>query len=180
MVGLLSETAFLLGAETFAGVKLAFLFPLVLVIGYHYFQEVKSIPEQVRALWKLPITVGWVGLGLSTLLVLAFYVLRSGNLGFLIPREETGRSLLENAFSVRPRTKEFLVGYPAFFLAYLYLKAGGTRYLWVFWGIATMALISLFNTFCHIHTPLLISLERSCYGLLLGVAVGSFLFLLKR
>jgi hypothetical protein len=32
---------------------------------------------------------------------------------------------------------------------------------------------SLVNTFCHLHTPLLISLVRTANGLWLGLAIGS-------
>jgi len=36
---------------------------------------------------------------------------------------------------------------------------------------------SLLNTFCHIHTPVLISVSRALIGLFLGGIIGSVVFL---
>jgi hypothetical protein len=37
--------------------------------------------------------------------------------------------------------------------------------------------VSILNTFCHIHTPLLISFWRNVLGLVLGAGVGAVAFL---
>ncbi|MCW3050998.1 MAG: hypothetical protein JWN14_168, partial [Chthonomonadales bacterium] len=37
--------------------------------------------------------------------------------------------------------------------------------------------VSLLNTFCHIHTPLVISAWRDGVGLILGVLLGAVVFL---
>ena len=78
---------------------------------------------------------------------------------------------------VRPRTKEFLIGYPALFLAAGYFLRGEKQWLWVLAAIGVIAPISVFNTFSHIHTPLMISLIRTFNGLILGLLIGWVLFL---
>ena len=38
--------------------------------------------------------------------------------------------------------------------------------------VATLGLTSLLNTFCHFHTPLIATLLRSAYGLIIGGMLG--------
>jgi hypothetical protein len=44
--------------------------------------------------------------------------------------------------------------------------------------VGSIGQVSLLNTFCHIHTPLIISLWRDALGLVIGAALGGALFLL--
>ena len=79
----------------------------------------------------------------------------------------TSRQFLTDYMGVRPRNKEFLIGYPA---TILYLMYGAKRpSLWVLTIPLVIGQISLVNTYAHIHTPLLVSLHRSINGLILGV-----------
>ncbi|MDH7570265.1 MAG: DUF5693 family protein, partial [Armatimonadota bacterium] len=73
---------------------------------------------------------------------------------------------------VRPRTKEFLVGHPAMVVA-LWAALSGRRTLWgAMLLLGTLGQVSLLNTFCHIHTPLLLSAARASIGLALGALLG--------
>ena len=38
--------------------------------------------------------------------------------------------------------------------------------------LAIIGPVSLVNTYAHIHTPILISLLRSAYGIILGIVIG--------
>jgi ABC-type nitrate/sulfonate/bicarbonate transport system permease component len=38
--------------------------------------------------------------------------------------------------------------------------------------LATIGQVSVVNTFCHLHSPLLVSLQRTGWGILLGVGLG--------
>jgi ABC-type nitrate/sulfonate/bicarbonate transport system permease component len=73
---------------------------------------------------------------------------------------------------VRPRTKEFLVGYPFLFLTAFYYLKGRREWLWLLAAIGGVAPISVFNTFSHIHTPVMISLTRTLNGLVLGIVIA--------
>jgi hypothetical protein len=114
-----------------------------------------------------------VGGGAVLLAALALLIARSGN--FIIPVpgvEKYFRSWLEIVMSVRPRTKEFLIGYPALMLAAWYFARGERTWLWLLATAGAVASTSVFNTFSHIHTPLLISLVRTLNALVLGVLIG--------
>ena len=87
--------------------------------------------------------------------------------------EEKSRILLEEWLWIRPRTKEFLIGYPFLLFSFLQIdKFISRKWVWFFNVIGAIALISLVNSFCHIHTPLNISIYRTCLGVLLGGVVG--------
>jgi hypothetical protein len=106
----------------------------------------------------------------------ALYLLRSGNSLSFAP-DGPLRDMLSQLFVVRPRTKEFLIGYPAFILAGLfYGEVFHKSRLWIWLSIAMVAPISLMNSFAHIHSPLFLSIVRSFNGWLLGVVLAVILF----
>ena len=89
------------------------------------------------------------------------------------------REVLESWLYVRPRTKEILIGYPFLWLAFLFVDKSISRsVLWFFNAIGSIALISVVNSFCHLHTPLNITLYRTFIGLVLGLFIGCIYLLL--
>jgi hypothetical protein len=109
----------------------------------------------------------------------ALFILRSGNFGLpVLGPEKFLRALLENIMVIRPRTKEFLIGYPALILGAVYYFKGGNKWLWFWLSAGVLAPVSMTNSFCHIHTPVLITLVRSCVGLIIGVALGISVYFL--
>lgn len=167
----LTDIRYLLAWRVFRGVKAAFVAPLVLVtIAYLLVWSGKIIQERNwrRLLsWRTLLTFGVAGL------LLAIYVMRSGNISAapVFGIEATLRQWLETVLRARPRTKEFLIGHPALFLA---AWAAKDRKRWVLplLLIATTGQVSIFNTFVHLHTPVMLSLLRTIYGLALGTVVG--------
>ena len=109
--------------------------------------------------------------------VLLLLLLRTGNdpgVG-VSPLELKIRAIMDRVLYVRPRTKEFLVGHPAMLLA-LWAGLAGRRRLWVpLLLVGAIGQVSLLNTFCHIHTPLTLSLIRAGNGMLLGILLGAVL-----
>lgn len=170
MVGLLADYRFLLGINTFIGVKLALVLPIVLVAVYF-------IKDRLGELLNLKVKLGLVLIGLVILAALGVLVARSGNFTLPVPGiEKAFRHLLETVLAVRPRTKEFLFGYPLLFLAAIYWLKGRSQWLWLLAALGCIAPISVFNTFSHIHTPLIISLIRTLNGLVIGLAVSLAVF----
>jgi hypothetical protein len=104
----------------------------------------------------------------------AVVLLRSGNEpGFgLSGAELRFRETLERALGARPRQKEFLVGHPLLLLSFFLLVRGRSRGMWAALAAATLGQASMVNTFCHIHTPLTMSLLRTFNGLWAGALVG--------
>jgi len=182
IVGLLADTRFLIGSQQFIGIKFAFLAPLLVIGAYGVFFEengAKSLAGRLLDWLNRPLTMMNVVLALIIALAGAVYLLRSGNFAIgILESEKLARGLLENLMTVRPRTKEFLIGYPALFLGAAYYLKGGRTWLWPLLLIATVGTVSTLNTFCHVHSPVLISLLRSAYGVVLGIAVGLAVYLL--
>ena len=184
IAALLSGAAFMLGVDSFVGVKLAFIAPIMIIAAYFFLRtgdgkfKTKTSLVKIRELLNMNISVLHALIFLGACAAASVLILRSGNFGLPVPGfEKAARGLLENILSIRPRTKEFLIGYPAIILACMYYLKGGDKWLWLLLSVAVLAPISLINSFCHIHTPLMISVVRSCTGLILGVAIGLIFYL---
>jgi hypothetical protein len=76
----------------------------------------------------------------------------------------------------RPRFKEFCIGHPALILG-LYLRDHPLRRFrgwdarWLI-GLGLVGQISIVNTFCHLHSPLTLELQRTVYGIVFGACMG--------
>ncbi|MFC1478186.1 DUF5693 family protein [Candidatus Margulisiibacteriota bacterium] len=174
---LLGDTSFLLTINIFSGVKIAFIFPLLVVGGLLLYTPVhlQGLVAKTKRILAGSVSVAHVMLGGLVLLAAAVLLLRSGNASDYLVSGIEGRirSLLETLFFIRPRFKEFIIGYPA--LVILCWYAGtyiSKRWYGLFLIAATLAPISIVNSFCHMHTPVLYSLLRTLNGLVLGVVVG--------
>ncbi|MBI5399330.1 hypothetical protein HZB07_01745 [Candidatus Saganbacteria bacterium] len=175
VIGLLADYRFMLGVETFAGVKFALLLPVLLVALYFILKQgAGGIRERIKDLLKMEINLGLILGGFFVLGSLAVFLARSGNFMIPVPGvEKYFRNFLETILFIRPRTKEFLIGYPLLYLAAYYYLRGQTKWLWLLAAIGVIGPLSLLNTFSHIHTPLIVSAIRSMNGLVLGVVIGS-------
>ncbi|MCX8002888.1 MAG: DUF5693 family protein [Anoxybacillus mongoliensis] len=158
--------------EGFRGVKLVYVVPLVAMVVL----VLPSIIQEpllpfIKRLWKQPITIGHVVVSFFVFALLAYYVLRSGNTGTASGLELAARQKLEEWLYVRPRTKEFLLGFPAYMLALFVInkqkKLGSILFV-----IGTIGWLSIINTFTHLHIPLFISFIRTMYSLGLGLFIG--------
>jgi hypothetical protein len=174
MVGLLADAGFMLKLDQFSGVKVAHLAPLLLVAGVFFFLSGPAEPAAKRLHRTLdqPVLVKWAVLTALLLVVLAVYLVRTGNEGEAVTTalELKFRGLLDALLGVRPRTKEFLLGHPALMLLF-YTGYRDNRFLPLLL-LGAIGQVSLVNTFAHIHTPLLVSLVRLVNGLVLGMLVG--------
>src|SRR5262249_50789545 len=122
--------------------------------------------------------VGQLLLALVALAALLLIVARTGNEpGVGVSGVELRfRSVLDRALPVRPRTKEFLVGHPAFILGLALWLRGRRRIAMPLFVVGVIGQVSILNTFCHIHTPLVLSLIRDVSGLVIGAVIGLILF----
>lgn len=71
-----------------------------------------------------------------------------------------------------------MIGYPAIVLAAVYYLKGGRKWLWAFLAFGVVAPVSMINSFCHIHTPVIVSITRSCSSIILGIALGLIAYFL--
>ena len=192
VVGLLSGRLFLIKVDEFLGVKLVLVTPVLLVALYYglglaalrpdagWAERRGAVEDCLRALAARPLLLGQVAVGLVALAALAFLVARSGNdPGVGVSGSElTMRSLLDKYLYVRPRTKEFLLGHPALLLG-LAAAASGRFVRWTLPLLVVGAIgqSSLMDTFCHLHTPLVISGLHGLIGWVLGALFGTAVWL---
>jgi hypothetical protein len=111
---------------------------------------------------------------LLVLLAVVLMLMRTGNEapGAVSDIELRLRALLENLMNVRPRTKEFLIGHPALVLALMLLIQHRRAWLPLAMLLGAIGQVSVVNTFCHLHSPLAVSLLRVAWGAGLGVGLG--------
>jgi hypothetical protein len=155
----------------FSGVKLTLLLPPLVILLYDLKRRIH--PEPMLAVLNRPPL--WGDLVLSGVLLLgaAILTIRSDNVSFVPGWEVRFRDLLERLLWVRPRTKEFLVGYPCLILYFAVKRRGWmVHYREAFRIGASLAYASAVNSFCHFHTLLPITIVRVVNGWWLGILVG--------
>ncbi|GBC93937.1 hypothetical protein HRbin15_02439 [bacterium HR15] len=176
IVGLLAGSAFLIKADQFVGIKVAHVLPLLLVGAFYAAYAVGSWDFWRRWLQQ-PIFWWQAGVAMMVLLALVLMLIRTGNEapGAVSDLELRARALLENLMNVRPRTKEFLIGHPALVVALALLMANRRTWLPLAMLLGTIGQVSVVNTFCHLHSPLVVSLLRVVWGAGIGIVLGLLL-----
>lgn len=179
---LLGDSRYLLEFRFFRGVKLALVLPLLLAVLTYFSIERgaagrlsrQAILADLAVLWRRPLQWGHVALGGIFLVALYVFLVRSGNVhNFpLLGLELKFRAALDQILFARPRTKEFLIGYPALVLAVLAWSRRLPALLLPLALAGVIAGASVVNTFAHLRAPLALSLVRSLHGAWLGLALG--------
>lgn len=179
----LADVRYFLDFAIYRGVKLTFVMPLLIVaiLFFRYFSFWReAVPGtgfigQIRRVMDQPVLFKYlVALAIAAVAAIV-YVGRSGHTaGIPVPAFEVKmRTLFEQLFYARPRTREFLIGHPAFLLANFAVYGAWSR-VWqlVLVVTATMAQSSLVETFAHLRTPVMMSLVRGVDGWILGIIIG--------
>lgn len=179
----LADIEYLLEVNIFRGVKLTFIMPIILVslaflVRFNLFEGKDysgNLLVQIKRILNTPIYVkSLVGFGIAAIAALIF-IGRSGHTaGIPVSASELKfRAFLEQALYARPRSKELLIGHPAFMLAVLAVYKKWPRILFfILVLVATIGQGSLVETFCHLRTPIFMSFMRGLGGLVLGAGVG--------
>jgi hypothetical protein len=179
VAALLSRWSFMLAFNTFLGVKPAQVLPVVLVALWLAFQDQaraagwRATLRGVGAWLNQPLRLG----GAITALVVAgaavLVLVRTGNVSLpLSGPEQQLRRLLEETLVARPRTKEFLFGYPVLVLAGTAAALEWRRLALVLAVAGTVGTAGAINSFSHLHTPFIYSLWRTGNALALGAAIA--------
>ncbi|MDK2878153.1 MAG: hypothetical protein PWR06_869 [Thermoanaerobacteraceae bacterium] len=168
--GIFGSTATLLGLEKFRGVKALYIFSYGVII-LLYLKDINgrlSLRKPILSLGSILLFVLFGG-------VLFVLINRTGNYSVIpIPKWELSfRIWLENTLWVRPRTKEFLIGFPALMVAGGLSPMGYDRWAGWFYMAALLGTVSMVNTFSHFHIAALISIIRSLEGVALGAILGT-------
>ena len=143
--------------EIFRGVKIS-LVMLPALIFMRGFLENLSVVKNKKILYLSGIAFALIGV---------YYVMRSGNFAPVALFERKMRDLLEKIFWIRPRFKE-IFGYP---LLFAFRELEWTDWSFIIEALGSIALVSTFNTFCHVKTPIFVSIYRSALGFGLGFII---------
>ena len=189
-VGMLGMGAMLSGIDyyvnnlIFRGIKLSLLVPVFYTLVIYYLIYVKNekggFLSDVKRVMTAEIKVYWLIISAVVLGVGAYYIMRSGNVNKISSVELAMRNLITEIFPARPRTKEFLIGYPALVLFVYHVKK--TDWKLIQWGCAVMASIlaaSVTNSFCHVFTDLSTIYMRVFNGLIIGIAVSVVVYMVN-
>ncbi len=187
---LLYGRTFLAKADAFSGVKLSLVAPILLVFLWLIVREALLTPQdhwaEASREWRLfaeqPLRAKHLLIGLAVALIAVLWLLRSGNVAetTTLPLERPLRTLMEQVFGSRPRTKEFLFGHPLLLVGlWLWARAarnsrasalGAAKALIL---LGAVGQVSIVNSFCHLHSPVSLTLLRVIHGLWLGALVGA-------
>lgn len=197
----LSESGYMLEINLYRGVKLMQLLPMLvffisyiqLFVVYRYiFKPVpgemlssQDLRQKHRSDWQhfldTPVKLRGVYYGALVCIVLlvllmigVYYIIRTGNLNNeMVPSMEIQfRNFCEETLPARPRTKEFLIGYPCMMLMIWAFRRRVPALPLLFGMGAVIGFTSIVNTFLHIRTMLAVSFSRVLIGLGFGLIVG--------
>lgn len=163
---------FVLRIHQYFGVKVSLALPPLLVLLYLFKSRLLGMSIGQFFLDHLKrfelLILGIVAVGA------VLYLTRSGNFP-LLPAgslESLMRGVLERMLFMRPRTKEFLIGYPALWLLSVFpLSAFRPAYQVLLWLAVAVGFTTFLNSFSHLHTPFLFVLLRFGNAMALSIAV---------
>ncbi len=185
IAAMFAETRFLVKVTQFTGVKATLIIPLllfallVLVDGMARAEEsftdyIARCKARLMGILNQPIYVWWVLLAVVALGIFYVIIARSGNDSAVAvsSSEIQLRGFLERMLNARPRSKEFAFGHPAFLIS-LFLANRGYRNIALIVMLAgVFGQMDIVNTYCHEHTPVLLSMMRTFNGWWLGAIIG--------
>jgi PAS domain-containing protein len=178
VAALLSQWSFMHAFSIFLGVKLAHAVPVGLVVVWMLLEARRTlgwrgVGDAVGQWVQQPLRYGTAAAAIGVIIIAAILLARTGNISAPISgTEQQLRAALEDLLVARPRTKEFLVGYPMLALAGLAAARGWHRVTIGFAAAGVVGTSGVINSFSHLHTPLLYTLWRTANALGLGALLA--------
>ncbi|MHB8145936.1 MAG: DUF5693 family protein, partial [Vulcanimicrobiaceae bacterium] len=183
VVGVLSSPLTMEEIEPFRGVKLVLSLPPLVALALYLFKPAFNAGvERPRDVFLAPVRAYQLLVGIAIIAVGALIVMRSGNQSDIAPShfELWLRSTLTTVLSVRPRFKEFLLGYPFMMLLPALTVAHRRIVGWLLALGIGVGIGDIVDTFSHLHTPVMISLFRIFNGLVIGAILGAIAIAIYR
>lgn len=183
VVGLMSSPLAMEEIERFRGVKAVLAFaPIAALFLYLFSGRYPIGSTRPKDVFFSPLQVYQLIAGLAIIGAGALMVMRSGNESDIAPShlELAVRHALESVLSIRPRFKEFLIGYPAMMLVPALAPVHRRAIGWLLALAAGVGIGDVIDTFSHLHTPLLVSVIRIFNGLWIGILIGAAIVWLYR
>ena len=174
---LLSGLDYYINSLIFRGIKISLILPIlysIVAYGIMFTDENENIVVKTIAMLNREIKVYWMIIAAVLGGVAAIYLIRSGNVTKISAMESFMRNTITEIMAARPRTKEFLVGWPCLMLFVYYIK--NTRsmlFSWCFSVGSSILFASVINSFCHVFTSAEIIYTRVINALLISVVIGA-------
>ena len=131
-----------------------------------------GVKERIKGVMSYKKPAFWIVIAAVIGFVGLTYIRRSGNVNTISSLESAMRSFITEHFAARPRTKEFLIGYPCLVLFTYYIKETKLPLIQAILaaGSAIVA-ASISNSFCHVFTDASTIYMRVVNGVVIGAAV---------
>ncbi|MBQ8807906.1 MAG: hypothetical protein IJZ81_01200, partial [Clostridia bacterium] len=180
---LLAGLDYYINSVIFRGIKISLLLPIaytILVYGIIFVDKSDNYFAKIVKILNARIKVYWMVIGALIGVVGAIYLIRSGNVSEISPMENFMRNTITEIMYARPRTKEFLIGWPCLILFVYYIKNTNCKIMQWCTAIGSSILFaSIMNTFCHVFTAVQVMYTRSLNGFIVGAIVSAFAFVLN-
>lgn len=179
IAAIMADSKYMLKIDYFRGVKVSFVLPLVFYFLYYIIKVYNAknwndFIERIKEFLNIDIKV-WhlVAIAIAGIIGI-IYISRTGNEPIVKPTELElkFRDFLEHSLIARPRTKEFLIGDPAIIFGVYAAFKRSKAWTFIMGIFASIAMLSIVNTFSHIESVLTIAIERTVIGWVLGALIG--------
>lgn len=183
VVGVMSAPLTMEEIDRFRGVRVILAVPPLIALALYLFdRRFNSGVQRPRDVFLSPVLTYQLLAGVVIIAAGALMLVRSGNESDVSPSsfELALRHTLTAVLSVRPRFKEFLIGFPCMMLLPALLTRHRRAIGWLLALAIGVGVGDVIDTFSHLHTPLEISLLRVMYGLVIGAIVGALLIWIYR
>ena len=175
VIGLVSTPLLMEEIDRFAGVKAVIVLPPLIAFAlFVYTRRFGNEPPSALGSALAPVRVYQLAILCFLGAAAYIYISRSGNTSDVSPSafELALRSNLTSVLGVRPRFKEFAIGFPLMMLLPTLRPEHKRIAGWLFAIGIAIGTSDIVDTFSHLHTPLLVSLLRIVNGAVLGIIIG--------
>ena len=184
MGSMVSGIGYYMNNLIFRGIKISLIIPILYTAIVYYIMFVKNeksnLIKDVQKVLVSDIKVYWVIIAGAVGAVGLYYIIRSGNVNTISSLEHALRNFVTDLFPARPRTKEFLIGYPALILFVYYAKNSKIQLVkWLLAVASSILAASVTNSFCHVFTDFSTIVSRTLNGLILGVVIGAVIYVVN-
>jgi hypothetical protein len=183
VVGVLSSPLAMEEIDRFRGVRLVLALPPLMALALYLFDKrFGAGVQRPRDVFLSPVLAYQLLAGIALVAAGALMLVRSGNESEVSPSsfELALRHALTAVLSVRPRFKEFLIGFPCMMLLSAMAPSHRRAIGWLLALGIGVGVGDVIDTFSHLHTPLEISLLRVIYGLVVGAIIGALVIWIYR
>ena len=173
-----ADINYYIGTNHFSEVNISVLLPIVITI-YNYYLVFWSEPKAILKAFVNISKSQFLVFSAVALIIIVYYIIRNGKSSLILPFEYDLRIFLTDLFYIRPRFKEFLIGYEALAL-FIYLSVYKKKNTAFFAILSTILFTTILNTFCHAATSYFISLQRTFNGFLCFLVFWGIWFVISK